>query len=104
MFVQGGMWQGKQIVPQDWVLASTTASAPTEPSEYGYGYQWWMPVDARPREYMGRGIYGQYLYINETEEVVIVLTAADPDFRDDAIQRENLRWFRHITDTPQEGN
>lgn len=103
MFVQGGMWQGKQIVPRGWVLASTTASAPTGPGEYGYGYQWWMPVDARPREYMGRGIYGQYLYINDTEEVVIALTAADPDFRDDAIQRENLTWFRQITDALQEG-
>ena len=98
MMLQRGSWQGQQIVPEDWVLASTTASAPTGPDDYGYGYQWWMPRDARPREYMGRGIYGQYLYINEEKDVVIALTAADPDFRARDIQREHINWFRAIAD------
>jgi CubicO group peptidase (beta-lactamase class C family) len=98
MMAQRGRWKGQQIVPEDWVLTSTTASAPTGPDEYGYGYQWWMPRDARPREYMGRGIYGQYLYINEQANVVVALTAADPDFRDRAIQNENIYWFRKIAD------
>ena len=98
MMLQRGSWQGQQIVPEDWVLASTIASAPTGPDVYGYGYQWWMPRDARPREYMGRGIYGQYLYINEEKDVVIALTAADPDFRARDIQREHINWFRAIAD------
>lgn len=101
MMLQRGRWQGQQIVPEDWVLASTTASAPTGPDDYGYGYQWWMPRDARPREYMGRGIYGQYLYINEEKNVVIALTAADPDFRAREIQREHIGWFRAIADGRQ---
>lgn len=96
MFLQGGAWNGQQIVPKDWVVASTTASSPTGPDEYGYGYQWWLPRDARPREYMGRGIYGQYLYINEPTGTVIALTAADPDFRDRQIQRQHIEFFRQI--------
>ena len=100
MMLQRGSWQGQQIVPEDWVLASTIASAPTGPDVYGYGYQWWMPRDARPREYMGRGIYGQYLYINEEKDVVIALTAADPDFRARDIQRAHINWFRAIADQP----
>ncbi|MEP0963142.1 MAG: serine hydrolase [Roseobacter sp.] len=99
MIAQGGQWRGEQIVPRDWVIASTTASAPTNSDEYGYGYQWWMPRDARPREYMARGIYGQYLYINEHSNVVIVLTAADQGFRTPEIQRENIEWFRTIADS-----
>lgn len=99
MFAQGGAWQGQQIVPRDWVVASTTATAPTQPDEYGYGYQWWTARDARPREYMGRGIYGQYLYVHEQTNVVIVLTAADPGFQDATIQRQNLEWFRQIADS-----
>lgn len=98
MMLQHGQWQGRQIVPADWVLASTTASAQTGPDEYGYGYQWWMPRDARPREYIGRGIYGQYLYINEQADTVIALTAADPAFREREIQDENMAWFRAIAD------
>ncbi|MEM6562876.1 MAG: serine hydrolase [Pseudomonadota bacterium] len=96
MIMQGGVWKDEQIVPRDWIVASTTASAPTQPDEMGYGFQWWMPRDAKPREYMGRGIYGQYLYIDELSGVVIVLTAADPDFRDRDIQRENINMFRRI--------
>lgn len=99
MFLQQGRWNGQQIVPQDWVIASTTASAPTQGARYGYGYQWWLPRDARPREYMGRGIYGQYLYINEQRGVVIALTAADPQFRDKAVQHRNVEMFRAIADS-----
>ena len=97
MFLQRGAWQGDQIVPEDWVVASTEATAPTQPEEYGYGFQWWMPRDARPREYLGRGIYGQYLYINEPSATVIVLTAADPDFRDRKIQDQHIAYFRAIS-------
>ncbi|WP_295313975.1 serine hydrolase [Roseobacter sp.] len=99
MFAQGGLWQGKQVVPAAWAEVSTTPSAPTQPDEMGYGYQWWMPRDARPREYMGRGIYGQYLYISEPEGVVIALTAVDPAFRRRDIVRENIAMFRRIADS-----
>ncbi|WP_299830041.1 serine hydrolase [uncultured Roseobacter sp.] len=98
MFLQHGQWHGQQVVPEAWVIASTTASAPTTPDQYGYGYQWWMPRDARPREYMGRGIYGQYLYINERQGIVIALTAVDPQFRDKAVQRSHIEMFRAIAD------
>lgn len=104
MYLQGGAWNGRQIVPRDWVIASTTASAPTDLDQYGYGYQWWMPRDARAREYMGRGIYGQYLYINEERSVVIALTAADLKFREAAVQRQNIVLFREIADSLQEGS
>ncbi|WP_298838930.1 serine hydrolase [uncultured Roseobacter sp.] len=99
MFLQQGRWQDQQIIPADWVVQSTTASAPTGDDQMGYGFQWWMPRDARPREYMGRGIYGQYLYINEKAGVVIVMTAADQQFRDRAIQRQNITFFRQIADS-----
>lgn len=99
MFLQGGTWDGRQIVPRDWVVASTTASAPTDPGAIGYGFQWWIPQDARRREYMARGIYGQYLYIYEASDVVIALTAVDPAFRSDAVQAEIIAMFRRIADS-----
>lgn len=40
MFLQNGFFNGQQVVPRDWVTASTTASAPTGAGEYSYGYQW----------------------------------------------------------------
>mmetsp|Transcript_18127 Transcript_18127/g.28117 ORF Transcript_18127/g.28117 Transcript_18127/m.28117 type:complete len:390 (+) Transcript_18127:757-1926(+) len=96
MILQDGMWQGDQVVPADWVTASTTPSAPTEPGKIGYGYQWWMPVGAEPGQFMGRGIYGQYLYIDRQAGVVIVTTGADKLFREPGVNEMNVDMFRQI--------
>lgn len=98
MFEQMGAYQGRQVVPADWVAASTRASAPTEPGKMGYGYQWWMPVDAPEGVFMARGIYGQYIYIDQTRDVVIVVTAADRQFRDPGAHAENVGMMRRIAE------
>lgn len=96
MILQNGAWQGQQIVPADWIAASTTASAPTQPGRVGYGYQWWIPVGATEGQFMGRGIYGQYLYIDQQAGVVIVTTAADRRFREAGVNDANIDMFRQI--------
>ncbi|SFD98937.1 hypothetical protein SAMN04488523_104152 [Sulfitobacter brevis] len=96
MFAQKGEWQGKQIVPAAWVEASTTASAPTEPGSIGYGLQWWVPQGAAAGEYMARGIYGQYIYIDTARNVVIATNAADRRFRDAGVSDQNIAIFREI--------
>ena len=99
MIQQGGMWQGRQIVPQAWIKASTTPSAPTAADELGYGYQWWIPVGAAPGEFMGRGIYGQYIYIDTARNVVIATNAADRKFREDGVSEQNVEIFRQIAES-----
>ena len=96
MFAQDGMLNGRQIVPRDWVETSTRPSAPTAPSEMGYGYQWWIPLGAQPGEYLARGIYGQYIYIDRSRGVVIAVNAADRGFRGDGIDAANTARFREI--------
>ncbi|WP_299296542.1 serine hydrolase [uncultured Tateyamaria sp.] len=102
MILQNGMWQGQQIVPADWVAASTAPTARTKPGKIGYGYQWWIPVGAGPGEFMGRGIYGQYLYVDQQAGVVIVSTAADRQFREQGVSASNISMFRDIVDATQE--
>jgi CubicO group peptidase (beta-lactamase class C family) len=96
MFAQGGTWNGKQIVPADWVAASTAPSAPTAPGRIGYGMQWWIPAGAAPGVYMAQGIYGQYIYIDTARDVVIVRNAADRQFRGPGVAQENVAMFRLI--------
>ncbi|UWR13291.1 serine hydrolase domain-containing protein [Sulfitobacter mediterraneus] len=98
MFAQGGEWQGQQIVPAAWVAASTAASAPTAPGKIGYGYQWWIPQGAAPGEYMARGVYGQYLYIDTARNVVIATNAADRKFREAGVSQRNIDIFRLIAE------
>ena len=96
MYLQGGEWQGQQIVPEDWVEASTRASAPTAPGKIGYGYQWWVPEGAHEGEFMARGIYGQYIYIDRARGVVIATNGADRQFRAPGVSQQNIDIFRRI--------
>ena len=102
MILQNGEWQGQQIVPADWIAASTVPSARTEPGKIGYGYQWWIPVGAAPGQFMGRGIYGQYLYIDRDAGVVVVTTSADRQFREPGVVESNVDVFRQIVAATQE--
>lgn len=101
MIEQDGQWNGQQIVPADWIAESTQASAPTAPGRIGYGYQWWVPVEPREKEFLGRGIYGQYIYIDQERDVVIVTTAADRQFREPGVHRANVEMMRKIADLAQ---
>ena len=96
MFAQGGAWQGQQIVPADWVAASTVPSAPTTQGSTGYGYQWWIPAGADAGVYMARGIYGQYIYIDTGRGVVIATNAADRKFREPGVSTQNEAIFAAI--------
>ncbi len=97
LYLQNGQWNGVQIVPGDWVEASTVSSAPGLPDYTGYGFQWWLPADAAPGEFYARGIYGQYIYINRPAGVVIALGSADLLFDEAGTNEENITMFRKIT-------
>ncbi len=96
MIEQNGQLGGQQVVPADWIAASTQPSAPTEPGQIGYGYQWWIPEGSEPGQFMARGIYGQYIYIDQARDVVIVTTAADRAFREPGVNDANIAMFRRI--------
>lgn len=99
MFLQDGMYNGTQIIPAEWVAASTAPTAPTQADAIGYGYQWWVPKGATKGEFMARGVYGQYIYINQTDGVVIATNAADRKFRNDGVSEQNVEIFRLISAT-----
>ena len=81
--LNGAQIDGKKIVP-DWWLADATSAKPLVGvnSPNGYGYQWWtVKAEAggvHEGVFMGRGIYGQYLYMNPKNNVVIVGLGARP--------------------------
>lgn len=95
MFLQKGFWNGRQIVPADWVAASTAHQAA---DGAGYGFQWWVPVDNADHggDYMARGIYGQYIYVNPAAGVVIAVNSADRGFDAEGGNEENLAMFRAL--------
>ncbi len=97
MILQNGQWQGQQIVPADWVAASTIASAPTAPGARQYGLQWWLPADARVGEVFAIGVYGQYIWIDRASGVVIAMNSADRLFTEPGVWEQNIERLRMIT-------
>lgn len=80
MVLQQGMWDGRQLVPSDWLEASFASRIGTGyryPSSAGYGYFWWI---GRTRtggypQIAGFGHGGQRLVIVPELDLVMVATA-----------------------------
>jgi CubicO group peptidase (beta-lactamase class C family) len=72
-----GVIDGERVLPVHWMAESGS------PREIGgkmvnYGYMWW-PVSAGSENvgaFSARGLFGQYIYINPIEKVVIVALSA----------------------------
>ena len=82
LMLQEGAWEGRQLIPREWVEEMTTVVTPPEevhPEEYrdrglGFGYMWWvMPDTVGP--YAGAftytGSYGQYLTVLPKMDMVV---------------------------------
>jgi CubicO group peptidase (beta-lactamase class C family) len=75
LYLDGGIWQGRQLVPRDWVRQATTASDLSD-----YGYQWWVnPVSGHP-SYAAMGAFGQLVVVVPDRQLVVtVASRTDPD-------------------------
>lgn len=93
MVLQGGQWQGEQVVPAAWVQAMTTPQAKDGTL---YGFQWWIPPDPAPGEVMAQGVYGQYIYIDPSRGVVIAVNSADRGFEDPGVYDGTIAMLRRI--------
>jgi CubicO group peptidase (beta-lactamase class C family) len=101
LFLNRGLWNGERVISEEWVGCSTTAESEllklkdfySEGWDIGYGFQWWVPAGDEG-EFTAIGIYGQYIYVNPTREIVIVKTSADPLF--DERDMETMAAFRAI--------
>ena len=80
LYLQKGMWNGEQLISEEWVEESTRAHLPADAQlDQHYGYYWWretFPIDARWIEsYFASGNGGNKIYVFPTEDLVVVITA-----------------------------
>jgi CubicO group peptidase (beta-lactamase class C family) len=77
LFLHNGEWNGRRIISEDWVRASTGADPATDPASYhGYRYFWWLDVERSGRFY-ALGKYGQYIYVAPDADAVVVRLGRD---------------------------
>ncbi|BEJ15029.1 hypothetical protein CspHIS471_0407960 [Cutaneotrichosporon sp. HIS471] len=110
LFRLDGEWNGRQIVPKEWVREATTVDGPLrEPGQpivgghnlsLGYGYQWWVPPGDEG-EFSGIGVYNQFVYVNPARGVTIVKSSANPRYgiseqEEDNKDIENLAFLQAL--------
>jgi CubicO group peptidase (beta-lactamase class C family) len=70
LYLNHGNWNGKQIVPAEWVEQSTKPN--TEPGGTGfYNRHWWIP-DQAEGSYTAIGHLGQYIFIIPGKNLIII--------------------------------
>ena len=88
LYLNKGNWNGKQVVPAEWVSNSTVplgkhvqpnAGDQFTSDAWGYGYQWWIPGPG-VSDYTAHGIYNQFIYVNPESGVVIAKTSSNFNF------------------------
>ena len=86
LYLNGGSWDGRQVVPADYVRASTQSQSKPPPSvpADGYGYQWWTTSVASHRSFVAAGFAGQLIQVIPDLDLVVVLTSDIDQERSDA--------------------
>ncbi|WP_242621487.1 serine hydrolase domain-containing protein [Pigmentiphaga kullae] len=79
-FMNDGVIDGKSILPNNWVADAGSGKSLSggDPLPY-YGYMWWVNTDGQSaidKAFYATGIFGQNIYINQKEKVVIVTWGA----------------------------
>jgi hypothetical protein len=96
LYLQKGMWNGKQLLPKAWVEEATTfkidqapgvAQSKKDSSDWmqGYCYQFWR---CRHNAFRADGAFGQYIIVFPEQDAVIAINSESPDMQGEL----NLVW------------
>jgi CubicO group peptidase (beta-lactamase class C family) len=78
LFLQRGVWDGRQIVPESYVAAATQRqNAGGPPVSLAYGYLWWVVPGNSPRPtFLASGYGGQFIWVHPPLDLVVAVTSA----------------------------
>jgi CubicO group peptidase (beta-lactamase class C family) len=112
LYRNGGLWQGRQIIPAQWVRDSVTVAAPhlkagrprvgPHAVDLGYGYQWWLPAGDRG-DFTAIGVYNQFVFVDPASRTTIVKLSANrrygmTELESDNRDIENVAFLRAIAE------
>ena len=101
LYLQGGEWEGNQVVPAQWVKESIKkrVELPGRGHVIGYGYWWWImepDPDGKGKEniYAAMGFRAQYIFVISEHDMVVVVTG---DTQSGSDQRNPILFlYTHI--------
>lgn len=80
LYLNNGKWEGKQLVPQEWVQESTKVQYDFNKEEdrgfeNGYGLLWWISGETGYHMFSAVGYGGQYIDVIPGLDLVVVITS-----------------------------
>ena len=104
LFLDGGVWQGHQVVPADWVRDATSSQVDVvgegNPGS-AYGYLWWVDTFQGHPTYLAWGYGGQLVeVIPDLGVVVVVSTDVDPDDPNAGLSPNQISTLVDVTILP----
>ena len=79
LYLHGGQWDGRQIVPRDWVAASIVPPPGGSGDPGGLGYLWHVVQGPEGLQFGGSGRGGQSLIVwPDLDTVVVILAGGNP--------------------------
>jgi CubicO group peptidase (beta-lactamase class C family) len=105
LFLRGGKWNGTQVVPEDWVKASTRPYSDAESG--GYGYLWWTGDSAsgKPQEitfpkgsFWAEGHLGQYAVVVPALDLIVVNRVDEQKTKSVVHKRQMARLVRMVVE------
>ena len=81
LYLEGGRWHGRQLIPAEWLKASTSVQNAGPGGSTGqYGYQWWVRSfgDGDYDTYYALGAWGQYILVVPELNLVTVIASHYP--------------------------
>ncbi|MGN1246033.1 MAG: serine hydrolase domain-containing protein [Muribaculaceae bacterium] len=82
-----GVWEGKQLIPAEWVKDMTSSQMKSYPGAADYCYQTWRCE--YPGAFRADGALGQYILVVPEKDVVVVITECTMI---DGIRQRRLVW------------
>ena len=102
LYLNEGVFNGRQIVPANWIKATQSGdhSLFAEPYTFttpngAYRNQFWIE-DVSRSAIMGRGVFGQLVYIDPARDLVVVKLSSWPDFLNLELGIETLRMVNKL--------
>ncbi len=90
LYLRGGRWGDRQVVPEEWVRASTELQVERQGNGHniGYGYLWWI-LEPDPdgaggdNIYAAQGFRGQYIFVVPEHDLVVAITGGTQRYSDE---------------------
>lgn len=76
LFRNNGVWEGEQLVPEEWIRRMWGVYAVSPWNGHRHGYYWWSRTFGGEQTHFAWGYGGQYIFIVPELDLVVVMTSS----------------------------